>query len=56
VKCINWLNTNNQREKELQDNCHQSDIEIEDLKVEEIDEIAETTKDEDEIMIDLTES
>ena len=54
VKCINWLNTNNQREKELQDNCHQSDIEIEDLKVEEIDEIAETTKDEDEIMIDLT--
>ena len=55
VKCINWLCANNQREKELQDNCH-SAIEVEDLKVEEIEEIAKITKDEDEVEFDLAQS
>ena len=45
----------NQREKVLQDNCH-SAIEVEDLKVEEIEEIAKITKDEDEVEFDLAQS
>ena len=62
MKCIN-ANTNNQREKELQDNCNSgiedcnSDIvEVKNLKIEETEKIAKITKDEDDVQDDLIES
>ena len=62
VKCINAI-SNNQREKELQDNCHSgivdcnSDIvEVKNLKIEETEKIAKITKDEDDVQDDLIES
>ena len=62
VKCINAI-TNNQREKELQDNCNSdtedcnSDIiKVRNLKIEETEKIAKITKDEDQVKYDLIES